>query len=482
MKNTIYHYLIAGVLLLTTACESFLDVKPVDKFLESQVFTTELGTRNAINGIYLSLNNARLYGSDLSVGTIEAMGQRYNLSSQDHSYYEYSVYNYESGNVKTRFDGIWTNAFVTILNINVALEGLETYPNTIPKEEMNWTKGELYGLRALLHFDLYRIFGPMPSDVSSTSLPYYSQPAKEATELLPGEVFLEKVLADLNQAEMLLVGDPIRSEGVLDYLPELGNEIFFRYRNLRFNYYAVKALQARVNLYAGKYQAALEAAKTVIEDGSEWFTWTEPLEVLSQPGAPNTVFYPEIIFGSHNVNMYGLQRGLFASTLVENTILAPRSNRLEQVYENNAGDYRYISFWNESGDKSYKTFYKYEQPENIDGSAPAFKFVMPLIRLSEMYYIAAEALMEDSPAEALGFLNTVREKRGLSALEEGVDIEEEIMKEYQKELFGEGQLFFYYKRKEIASLENGSHSSANVSMNSSTYVVPLPNSEVEFRN
>ena len=74
------------------------------------------------------------------------------------------------------------------------------------------------------------------------------------------------MLRDLREAEGLLKKyDPILTQGPL-MTSEEGEENTYRYRGLRLNYYAVLALQARVNLYAGNKPEALKQAKSVIED------------------------------------------------------------------------------------------------------------------------------------------------------------------------------------------------------------------------
>ena len=72
-----------------------------------------------------------------------------------------------------------------------------------------------------------------------------------------------------------------------------------------------------------------------------------------------------------------------------------------------------------------------------------------MIRLSEMYYIAAECTTDTG--DGVDYLEEVRSHRGLTSFPlnrnmSRVDLEKEIRKEYRKELIGEGQLWYYYKR------------------------------------
>ena len=104
---------------------------------------------------------------------------------------------------------------------------------------------------------------------------------------------------------------------------------------------------------------------------------------------------------------------------------------------------------------------KYNQKPLNAGYTYSGADAVPLIRLPEMYYIVAECA--SSASESADALNTVRFARGISYSDEilttGYDdldiISEEnkdqtkrineIMKEYRKEYFAEGQLFYFFE-------------------------------------
>jgi hypothetical protein len=99
-----------------------------------------------------------------------------------------------------------------------------------------------------------------------------------------------------------------------------------------------------------------------------------------------------------------------------------------------------------------------------------------LIRLSEVFYIAAEAAA--TPADGVDYLNAVRLKRGLVALASTISettLQTEIQKEYKKEFYAEGQLFYYFKRRNAARVDG-----STVNMTETTYTFPLPEDEIEF--
>ena len=98
-----------------------------------------------------------------------------------------------------------------------------------------------------------------------------------------------------------------------------------------------------------------------------------------------------------------------------------------------------------------------------------------MIRLSEMYYILAECAT--TPENAADFLNKVREVRGVDQVVcTENNVLEEIEKEYRKDFYGEGQLFYFYKRHGYTTflhcpIEN---------MTESNYMFTWPDNEVLF--
>jgi len=467
--------------LIIISCNDYLDVQPEDKFLEDGVFSTEGGIQNVLNGIYIEMTNINSYGGDMTMGAVEVLGQRFNaFDNGGHVFQDLANYSYNEENVKVGMDEIWASTYVNILNINKFLENIENTTTVISTEKSNLLKGEAYALRAMMHFDLLRLFGPIFSEnPSGESIPYYTEASAEIAPLLSGTEVMTRVLSDLTTAESLMANDPVKEHGRYGEFLDDDVSNFYRFRYLRMNYFAVKALQARVNLYAGNEAEANAAAKVVIDQATPWFPWTDPLDVISGGGNPDRIFSKEVLFAVQNLNLYNRQRGYYDSNLLGNNILAPLTDRLEEVFESNLNDYRFNSTWiiPTVGSIGYKTFFKYADIEDKDRES---RFMQPLIRISEMYYIAAET--EVNPDMALSYLNTVRFNRGLIDLESGTDIDSEILKEYRKEFFGEGQLFFYYKRKNAALIPSGLSSSDEISMGSDQYVVPLPDSEIIFRN
>ena len=77
--------------------------------------------------------------------------------------------------------------------------------------------------------------------------------------------------------------------------------------------------------------------------------------------------------------------------------------------------------------------------------------MLPVIRVSEMYYIQAETYARNGDLEAAGeILNTIRSNRGMwdswIVLTSWEDFVRELVHDAQREWISEGQLFYLYKR------------------------------------
>jgi hypothetical protein len=94
-----------------------------------------------------------------------------------------------------------------------------------------------------------------------------------------------------------------------------------------------------------------------------------------------------------------------------------------------------------------------------------------------MYLIKSEAsYRQGDDDEALAALNEVRKARNLTALSElPTNYYTELIREYRREVLGEGQLFFLYKRLNSANIF---YSDVNA-VADKVYTFPLPISETE---
>lgn len=279
----------------------------------------------------------------------------------------------------------------------------------------------------------------------------------------PSNVVMDSIISDLKKAETLLTGtDPLNFEfPVSDYEEEdMGGDRFLVYRHKRMNLYAVKALLARVYLYAGNKTEAENYANQVI--GSGYFDLIgDASDVLRSKEIVFSVYvddFDQQVATITNGNTYYISKEEFLDELFD--VANDGSNDL-RIREGVGFDYGTHGI----------TMRKYKQ-ENLWASTEG---TVVLIRLSEMYYILAECAA--TPEEAAGYLNKVREMRGIdpTVCTEANRLNE-IEKEYRKEFYGEGQLFYFYKRNGYTTFLHSPLSN----MTESNYMFSWPDDETLF--
>lgn len=513
MKKYILRSLCVAAIGLFASCNSFLDVSPKDKVLEEDQFSTEAGIQGALNGLYRQMIANSLYGATMSQTTLEAMGHVYTYppTQPSGSKLSLTLYNlcsgqYTNSTVEGTFSSLWKSGYTTLFNINFFLKSMSETSALISQDHKDMIMGEAYGLRAYLHFDLFRIFGPRWEERSETAkiLPYnnstdvvLNHTGYEEDVYVTADTYINNVLKDIESAEQLLKADPIISDNEA-ITSELKSD-FYKNRNRRMNYFAVKALKARVLQYLGRSAEAAASAKEVTDNVGSVFKWTDVNQVVSKM---NYSFFSEVIFGINSPDMSSNYTSFYSKTALEDLYAVDHDNLLQNIYESSADNLKSIvdvraQQWTESNDlgsayTSYSqngTYISNKFNMSTNTYLPALVDFQPLMRITEMYYIQAEnALKEGDKATAAQILNTIASKRGipdtssyyLSENDDESVFYSHIEREYYKEFYGEGQIFFYHKRKKSTEMFPG-YGGIAVSVNpSAIYNIPIPKSETDI--
>ena len=210
----------------------------------------------------------------------------------------------------------------------------------------------------------------------------------------------------------------------------------------RFTYWGVKGLLARIYLYKGDLQNAQAYALSVINSNkfplitavnSDWMITKEHLFSL---------------YSNFNNSLQ-----YYKSVLNTTPPLGFTTQNQTALYVTGGGatsDFRRAFVDPATGVALGNTI----SPRKCYATNTNLANVLPMIRVTEMYYIAAEcaAAALDS-LKATDLLDSVRVHRGLpkytlAALKTD-SLNVEIRKEYQKEFLCEGQMFYFYKRKNL---------------------------------
>ena len=462
--------LLLGIGVSLVSCEDWLDVRPKSEILTDMHFEEESGFRDQLAGVYTAMTETSMYGRSLSFGLMSVLSQDYDLKSE--STYRYAAeYNYEETGTKGMIDNIWSSTYNCIANLNIMLKYIDNDPNIFTDNNYKMYKGEILGLRAFLHLEMLRIFSPSPkANANAMAVPYVTQYDKVVTKQKTVNETMNLIIADLLEAEKLLKESDIFLDDEINYNVRWDRKYYF-------NYYAVVGTLARAYMYKGDTANALTYANIIIEEGEDYnsnFYWTSNDTMESKyEEQVDRLFSAECLFHLNVKDFNDIVKYHFTSSASNNTF-TPSETKAEQIYEKALGygnDYRLHKNFQYDGADKY--LWKYHQYEN-----GACTDLVPVIRKSESYYIAAEILKESDPDRAIELLNLVREARNLEFAPlsnlTAEQIQEEVGKEYRKEFLAEGQMFFYYKRLDATRIEGASVNAQSI------YVLPMPDTEIEF--
>ncbi|MCM1177455.1 MAG: RagB/SusD family nutrient uptake outer membrane protein [Bacteroidales bacterium] len=494
MKKIIYIIMVVAATLCS--CNKWLDITPEDTTTEKQLFSDAGGYHAALNGLYQTMSASSLYGENLTWGYLSALSQYYDNSSvgntKKFSYTE--QYEYSSNEVKAFGEQIWQAAYNLIANANNLLahldkEDLSIFPSR-EKGEVDMIRGEALAIRAFLHFDMLRLFAVAPSvERNAKAIPYITEyPAIFSERKTVSEV-LACIESDLIESQSLLAEIDTTSVGI-DWMDATGNrftvsnsskDYFLTGRGVRMNYVGVSALLARVYAYDGELEKAYTIAKELCDkyvtgDGLDsWYSFTGGFSDSDTEG-----FRPHKLIDELLVCFYNENLSVNYSTAVNKTL---RDNyyalkNLSGIFSDN-DDIRQKKLIS-SIDLDTKVSLKYYERSGNGITVGIENRLLPIMRISELYFIMAEYLAgEGRMDEAADLLNTLRIKRGcmgnpVSKESTFDEFMERLNLEVWRENVAEGQYFFHCKRLNARRISNNG---VYVPMEGK-YTMVIPDSEI----
>jgi hypothetical protein len=470
---------IAGI----SGCSKWLDVPPRDKVPESELFTTEQGFIDALNGVYLNMDKASssglsdgFYSNAMTLGLVSVLGYDYDVAGSSsvpnaNLYNPAYVYEYTNPTLQSEILDIWKAFYVNISNLNNIIKQVDDRRNVFFEDNFERVKGEAIALRAFHHFDVIRLWGLPPGTAGATpGIPYVTNFGILATPLSSVNEALEFCLTDLRIASALLAKTDTST------LVSGNSNLFKAYTQNHLNHWAVKGLMARVFLYQGKTDSAAYYAAQVI--GSGKFPLITRDVASSANSMRDRTYYQELLFALYAKTLRTNVQVIFTpGTGIPLYLTNAGLNRVYATPAADAADWRLASWFDRPG--NYTVPSKLFQDANLKYE---WQNVVPLIRVSEMYYIAAECAGRiGDVVNGVGYLNQVRRARGLGPISTNITTDSlgnALTREYKKEFITEGQTFFYYKR---LGLDFKAASGYPLASPPGMYTFPLPDIEKEYR-
>lgn len=378
-----FKWIVILLALVTFSCEDFLAKEPYDIITDDVVIRTAEDAENVLLGVYSALQSSNAYGNQI-VGTPGILSDELVHTGSFPTVAEMENNAVLSNNVTIQ--NLWGAYYAGIYRANVVIERIETIE--VEAAEKNRIIGEAKFLRALMHFDLVKLFGGIPY-AATTNLSELRTIDRSSAETVYGEL-----ISDLEESVTLLAG------------VDQGN-------NKRANDWVAKALLARVYLYSGDKPKAGNLANDIIENGP-YVLETNYASVFI--GNSKEVLF-EIFFNAQDQNQMA-----FYFRTTGRYEYGP-SPQIQAAFE--AGDAR-AAMIAAVGDGRFQVAKYTDRANGTDQTV--------VLRLADMYLIRAEANIGSTQAD--DDVNAIRNRAGLGDIS-GVDIDD-ILQERFVELCFEG--------------------------------------------
>ena len=490
MNHKIIAVVLALLLVANTSCDDVLQTDPAQSIDFGSALTSRDGVSAAVNGVYSRLRSLRLYGRDLMLvgDALSDIGRATNNSGR--------LIGEFNNNVRAHFgEATWQQSYFAINEANLIIEAvpLLTDPLATQVNKDEWV-GSMKFIRALLHFELVRVYAYDPGVIISGSymggIPIRNVATKTVEDALALKVPRDEVAAVYTQIYTDLD----------DAIAKLPVSVTNRYYA---NLGAAHALYSRVALYNKDYAKAISEATAaiafgvgVLQSGNNYVTgWRAAanpesfFEVRFQIAAENNGVNESLQTTCTSIpNLSVLGTSAQVSTVGGWGDLVPVASILTDLQLSTTGTGNGTTIVR--GGTDVRGFLY--DVGNGRGSSPKIECIKyigrsglqnldnaPIIRASEMYLNRAEAYMSQAAPDevaALADLNTFLAARGLpSSGLTGTALFDEIIQQRKLEFAFEGHRWFDIKRRglDMVKLPN------NVPYTDFRILPPLPQAELD---
>lgn len=449
-----YNYIglfLLGAVVSFSSCKKSLDLKPTDSFTESNAFRTTTDLQQATNTAYdrfgAYANN--LYTSALV--TDEARLGADNSGQGALTYrYQYSSDPTTGGDVTAA----WGAYYSCIDQTNRVLTAI---PNVTGNQAIkDGLKGQLLALRAISHFELLRLYGKSYNATDPLGVPYLTtsnvlgQPARNTVAET-----VTNIEKDLSDAYALMP-----AVAVSTFSDTLMNKV------------NVDGYRARIALYKGEYQKAIDYATTVINSAVKPISSGAAFQgIWTDANSEETLL--RIRYGTNS------SIGSLWTTTAGLVYISPSTGLVASYATGDIRKSTYIGT-NSTGANYVKKYYSSSRGGRVVD--------LKVMRISEMYLLRAEAYAKLAAPNILlagQDINFVRANRITGYTNEvfttAPSIIDAVLQERFKELAFEGQRLFDLKRNNLAvnrSATDATPAYINLPAGNYRFVLPIPASEI----
>lgn len=440
-KNTLYT-LVLFTLILSLACEDFLD-KPISGFQVSEnYFATEEECQRAVYGCYESLSPDDWWQLDFfwMVGDVcsDEAFKGNSIEGDQRDFGNLANFNIHSNNEWIEFK--WLYTYGTISRCNLVIDKVPDSPSS--EENKKIFIAEAKFLRAFSYFELIKNFGGVP--LVLTEINAGDPPVLRSTE----EEIFTQIEKDLKDAS---AGLPFKSDQSAE---EIG----------RATKGAAQAYLAKAYVYQEKWTEAQVYSDSVISSGE--YNLNDPFGdvwSINNPNGNGSIF--EIQHSYHDIHYIGTALPVLSrsradggwgfgtpSSYLEKAMEGDPRLQWTIIKEGDNVDADHSSYdtqlsENESGRINRKYYLSFaDRPSKDEHLRSALNHI--LFRYADLLLMHAEITYHNgNESTSLEVLNEVRDRVGLSPVNaSGMNLLLAIYKERQLELAMEGHRYYDLKR------------------------------------
>ena len=430
---------------------------------------------NAIDNDYIDNNSWHApfgYPAMMIIRDMMGNDMGFPTSSYANHFYRFGACQYMGGEyIYAAY--IWEYYYKLVLTANSVINVVN--PETATKEQLGYL-GAAYAVRALAYLDLGRMYEFLPNDKTSS----INADGNDVLGLTVPIVTPTMTEAEARNNPRVKKADLVTFikgdiEKAKEYIPNVSDRLNRTIPNLA----CVYGLEARLNMWTEEYAAAATAAQNAI--AASGMTPLSEAVALDKTSGMNT--YSQFMWCCNLVKEDdAVKSGIvnFTSWMSNQTSFGYTGSATGQYMICDRKFYERISntdwrkkWWQapEGSDlrnQKSKNHIEYltpseaeDMPEfaalkfrpgqgNVDDYNVGCAVAIPLMRVEEMYFIKAEAEAHSNPAAGIAtltdFMTQYRDAAYTTNASSKEDAIDEIIFQKRVELWGEGQIFFDYKR------------------------------------
>ncbi|WP_029905051.1 RagB/SusD family nutrient uptake outer membrane protein [Prevotella sp. 10(H)] len=378
----------------------------------------------------------------------------------------------------------WSNFYKVIAQANLVIAKIDEIPeDKFSEGGKDKLLGEAYFLRALVYFNILRIWG---------NAPYISEAIESSTQVIDGDLtpimrartkdieIAGNVLSDVNNAVSKLKYSSPGDEGWGIRANKASAEALAGHANMWMHFLAQRDGLADKDQYLTAAITALESLRTNGNYSYVDYTREDAIEKLYKGGSTEAVFELNISYDqneSYRVDRSGVESFTCKLVPLDNDETKDRASYINFIpksqkslmypeYDINTGkgDVRanlFFKVWDSpyedpfsdvsqtSTDRNLVTWMQKYNMVTVDPMRAWNEYIayfaeanIPVFRYTDVSLLLAEAYCKiNQQGKALPIVNEIRSRAGLGAYS-GSDLLKEVLQQRICELFGEGHLFF----------------------------------------